>query len=302
MERTQYLSKDEVGYFTSKSDWLAWRTVLLNWAGIFGIFWAVDAWTNPLTLLAALILLPGRQLGLAVITHECGHGTFFNSRTLNQIIGQYVAANPVFTDMPNYARGHLRHHQLAGTREDPDLPNYQAYPVSRASFRRKVKRDLTGQTGYKLLRFVLLSALKVFDGDAESRKRAWPFVQQLLVNAAFALMLGALFAPWAYLLWIGAYMTTYMLVVRIRQVAEHAAVPDLYNDDPRMNTRTTVPHWWERLIFAPNYVNYHLEHHFMASVPCYRLKALHEHLKQRGAYDTTPIFHGYREVLRHAVA
>ena len=115
-------------------------------------------------------------------------------------------------------------------------------------------------------------------------------------------MLGAIFAPWAYLLWIGAYMTTYMLVVRIRQVAEHAAVPDLYDDDPRMNTRTTVPHWWERLIFAPNYVNYHLEHHFMASAPCYRLKALHQRLKRRGAYATTPIFHGYREVLRHAVA
>ena len=68
MERTQYLSKDEVRYFTSKSDWLAWRTFLLNWAGIIGIFWAVDTWTNPLTMLAALILLPGRQLGLAVIT------------------------------------------------------------------------------------------------------------------------------------------------------------------------------------------------------------------------------------------
>lgn len=40
----------------------------------------------------------------------------------------------------------------------------------------------------------------------------------------------------------------------------------------------------------------------MASVPCYRLKELHELLKQRGAYAETDIFQGYRDVLRHAVA
>jgi fatty acid desaturase len=44
-----------------------------------------------------------------------------------------------------------------------------------------------------------------------------------------------------------------------------------------------------------------MEHHFMAAVPCYRLKTLHELLKHRGAYTDTPIFRGYGEVLRHAV-
>lgn len=302
MDRKHYLSNEEVRYFTSKDNWLAWRTLAVSWAGILAVFWMVDSWTNPLTVLAALLLLPGRQLALAVITHECGHGTFFNSRALNHFVGQYLAANLVLTDMPNYARGHTRHHQLAGTHEDPDLPNYQAYPVSRESFRRKVKRDLTGQTGFKLIRYVLSQARLIVSGDSGERQRARPFVQQLLVSAVFAVALGMLFEPWAYLLWLAAYLTTYMLVVRIRQVAEHANVPDLYDSDPRNNTRTTVPRFWERLVFAPNFVNYHLEHHFMAAVPCYRLKPLHELLKQRGAYNETPIFHGYGEVLRHAVA
>ncbi len=302
MERTQYLSNDEVRHFSSKSDWLAWRTFLVTWVGLLAVFWMVDTWTNPFTILLALLLLPGRQLGLAVITHECGHTTFFKTKALNQTVGLYLAANVVFTDMHNYARGHSNHHRLAGTHEDPDLPNYQAYPVERASFRRKVKRDLTGQTGYKLMRSVLLHALQVLDKNPEVRAKAWPFAQQLLINAIFALVLGWLFSPWIYLLWIASYMTTYMLIVRIRQVAEHAAVPDLYDGDPRNNTRTTIPRWWERMIFAPNYVNYHLEHHFLASAPCYRLKALHEILKQRSAYTDTPIFQGYGAVLRHAVA
>jgi fatty acid desaturase len=302
MDRKQYLSSDEVRFFTSKSDLLAWRTVIVSWAALLAVFAMVDTWTNPVTVLLAIALLAGRQLGLAVITHECGHNTFFATRSLNHRVGQYLCANVVFSDMPAYARGHSRHHQLAGTHDDPDLPNYQAYPVSRESFRRKLLRDLSGQTGYKLLRFLVSSAAGIFSADPERKRRARPFVQQILVNLVFGLVLAWLFSPWAYLLWLVSYLTTHMLIVRIRQVAEHAAVPDQYAADPRHNTRTTIPFWWERLFFAPNYVNYHLEHHFMASVPCYRLKQLHELLKQRGAYADTAIFHGYRDVLRHAIA
>jgi fatty acid desaturase len=115
-------------------------------------------------------------------------------------------------------------------------------------------------------------------------------------------VLWALGIGWTYLLWVIAYLTVFMLVIRVRQVAEHAAVPDLYNTDPRLNTRTVEAPWWQRVVFAPNSVNYHLEHHFMASVPCYRLKALHAHLKAVGALDGVPVFRGYGQVLRHAVA
>ena len=93
----------------------------------------------------------------------------------------------------------------------------------------------------------------------------------------------------------------YMLLIRVRQVAEHAAVPDLFDPDPRKNTRTVVAPWWQRWLFAPNGVNYHLEHHFMASVPCYKLRQLREHLRSRDALDGVPEFRGYGELLRHVV-
>jgi fatty acid desaturase len=302
MKISDYLEKDEVRHFTSRSDWLAWRTIAITWASILAVFWMVDTWTNPAVILLALLLLAGRQLALAVITHECGHHTLFGTEALNRLAGQWLAANVSLQDMYKYAAGHSHHHRLAGTREDPDLPNYQAYPVKIDSFKRKVWRDLSGQTGIKLLGFVLKRAAGIFSRDTDTRAGARPFVQQLLVNLVFAIVLGLLFQPWIYLLWILSFLTTYMLVLRIRQIAEHAAVPDLYDADPRNNTRTTLPSWWERLIFAPNYVNYHLEHHFMASVPCYRLAELHRLLKERGAYADTRIFRGYREVLEHAIA
>ena len=299
MKISDYLSREEIARFTAKSDLHAWRLVLGNWLLIALIFAAVGTWTNPLTILLAMILLAGRQLGLSVLMHEAGHRTLFATPWLNDVVGQWLCAAPVFNELRGYARGHLDHHRRAGTREDPDLPNYAAYPISRDSFRRKVIRDLSGQTGVKLMAALFRGASGIISrGKSEG---SLPLLRQLLVQLLLFLALLAAGIGWVYLVWIGSFLTIFMLIIRIRQVAEHAAVPDLYHPDPRLNTRTVEAPWWQRMVFAPNGVNYHLEHHFMASVPCYRLAALHAHLKQRGALDSVPVFRGYGQLLNHAV-
>jgi len=88
-----------------------------------------------------------------------------------------------------------------------------------------------------------------------------------------------------------------MLVSRIRQIAEHAAVPDIFDTDPRRHTRTLYINWLERLLVAPHEVNYHLEHHLMASVPIYRLKQLHDLLLKKGFYDGVEFERGYFNLL-----
>jgi fatty acid desaturase len=299
MKISDYLSKDDIARFTAKSDLRAWALVLGNWLAIALIFAAVAAFPNPLVIILAMILLGGRQLGLSVLMHDAGHRTLFATPWLNGVVGQWLCAAPVFNDLPSYANGHLDHHRKAGTTEDPDLPNYAAYPVSRESFRRKVVRDLTGQTGLKLLGGIFRGASGVI--SREKRKSAMPVLRQLLVQFMLFLALWSAGIGWAYLVWLGSFLTVFMLIIRIRQVAEHAVVPDLYDPDPRMNTRTVEAPWWQKMIFAPNGVNYHLEHHFMASVPCYRLKALRAHLKKKRALDQVPVFHGYGELIRHAV-
>jgi fatty acid desaturase len=46
-------------------------------------------------------------------------------------------------------------------------------------------------------------------------------------------------------------------------------------------------------------VNYHLEHHFIAAVPVYKLRKFHEILKSRNFFDGFDcINHGYLEVIR----
>lgn len=299
MKISDYLSKDEIVRFTAKSDLLAWGLVLGNWLMIGMIFALVAALPNPVTVVLAMILLAGRQLGLSVLMHDAGHRSLFATPWLNDVVGQWLCAAPVFNDLPSYAKGHLEHHRKAGSQDDPDLPNYAAYPISRDSFRRKVIRDLTGQTGIKLMAAIFRGASGVI--SRETRQGSLPLLRQLLVQFLLFLSLYAVGFGWGYLLWLGSFLTVFMLIIRIRQVAEHAAVPDLYDPDPRMNTRTVEAPWWQRMIFAPNGVNFHLEHHFMASVPCYRLAALRAHLRARGALERVPVFTSYGQLLRHAV-
>ena len=83
-----------------------------------------------------------------------------------------------------------------------------------------------------------------------------------------------------------------------RQVAEHGAVPDLYDLDPRLNTRTIVANALERLVFCPLGVNYHLEHHMLASVPIYNLPKMHRLLRDKGCYDRVHFPRGYLALLR----
>ena len=300
MKVSELLSKQEIKYFTEKSDLQASWMFAFTWGSIFAIFTMAYLWTNPFMVLLAIVLLGGRQLALAILMHDCGHRVFFTSDWVNQFLGQWFASKPILQDMPIFAKDHLIHHRAAGTTDDPDLNNYKNYPVTKASFKRKMLRDITGQTGIKLLAYVVMSAKGIFDPN--KRQAAKPFAEMIFANIVLAVVVSLLMSPWVYLLWFAALMTSYMVVIRIRQVAEHGAVPDLFHEDPRQHARTTIPSWWERMLMAPNYVNYHLEHHFMASVPCYRLAELHQLLKMKGAYTDTRIFNkGYVEVVRHAI-
>jgi fatty acid desaturase len=289
------LTEQEITSLSERSDIRAVWLFVCNYAITALIFTVMAIWPNPLTLLVGVLLLGGRQLGFGVLVHECGHGTLFSSRRLNEVAGEWFAAPLTFNNMKAYSRGHLAHHRLAGTREDPDLPNYQDYPISRERLKRKLIRDLTGQTGWKQTRGLFRALASLSQQQPEQRLA---LVRGLVANAVLLGLLAAFGVAWLYLAWWAALLTSNRLVSRLRQVAEHAAVPDLYDLDPRLNTRTVEASWLDRLVFCPLGVSYHLEHHMMASVPIYNLPRMHRMLRQSGALEQVDFPHSYLGMLR----
>src|SRR2546427_745210 len=145
--------------------------------------------------------------------------------------------------------GHDRH------RPHPGLPLAAPFPVSRASMRRKIWRDLSGRTGWKRLKATVRRDLGLSRGRVKRNFDAGldALGGVVVTNGVLLGVLALAGHPALYLLWVGAWLTTYSLAMRLRSIAEHGMVPD--PADPLRNTRTTLARWWEPLLLAPNPVN-----------------------------------------------
>jgi fatty acid desaturase len=298
----QRLTREEVQALTTLRDWRSWLSIATNWGLIAAAFALVAALPNPATVVLALFVLGGRQLGLAVLMHEAAHRTLLRNRRWNDGVGNWLCAYPVWSDIRPYRPYHLLHHAKTWTAEDPDLGLATPFPITRASLRRKFWRDLSGQTGWKRFKATLRRDLgrsqgrvrRNFDAGLEALGGV------VTTNGVLVAVLAAVGHPALYLLWVAAWLTTYSLAMRVRSIAEHAMVPEPADD--LKNTRTTLARWWERLLLAPNRVNYHLEHHLLMGVPHYNLPRLHRLLRARGVLDGACVTSGYAEVLRRAAS
>jgi len=308
------LSRDEIRALCQSSNLRGALDVFTDWAMIAAAM-ALVAWQpHVVTILLALIIIGGRQLALAILMHEASHRMLFRSRILNDVIGRWLCAAPIWTDLERYRSHHLAHHAFTGTERDTDLGLIAPFPTSRRSMLRKFVRDLSGVASIRRVIATLLMDLGLITYTASTNtRRVDPselsaglilrnFLHRtlpvLIVNAALFSILWALGHPLLYLLWFGAWMTTFSLFFRIRAIAEHACTTD--SDNVFLNTRTTLASPLAILTVAPHHVNYHLEHHLLMTAPHYHLKKIHRLLHERGALDTSHVAPNYLHVLRSA--
>ncbi len=301
------LSHEEIRALTRRSDARGAFAVGSTWAVIAGALAALALVPHPLVFTAAVVVIGGRQLALAILMHEAAHRTLFRSRFCNDVVTDWLCARPMWNDVTRYRAHHHRHHTQTGTPGDPDLSLVTPYPTTRRSLARKLARDLLGVTGLKRMVGLALMDLGYLEytvaGDAIRRPRMparahlgeglrhLPGV--LSTNAALFAICAAAGHAWIYAAWAASYLTTFSVFVRIRSLAEHACTE--LTDEPLLNTRTTRAGLLARMLVAPLRVNYHLEHHLLVMVPYYRLPAMHRLLRDRGALPPTP---GYLDVLR----
>jgi fatty acid desaturase len=297
------MTEQELVEVRTRSTWKSLFLIAHAWTLILGSIAMVALWPNPFTFVLAVATIGSRQLGLAILMHDGAHGALANGEKLNMALSQWLCAYPIFAETKAYRRYHLQHHARTQQDDDPDLILSAPFPITGPSYRRKFWRDISGQTGYAQRKAQFLNALG--DSSWPLTKRAARFWDKLGPQIVFNMMLLAGLTAagvwWAYpLLWLLPLVTWMMVITRIRNIAEHAVVPD--SDDPLRNTRTTRAGFVERLFIAPYYVNYHLEHHLLFYVPCYNLPRVHEILcrsRYAGRMEVQP---SYAAVLRLATA
>jgi len=303
-----YLSSDQIRDLAARSDAMGLWMILHCWGVIAGAV-ALFAWLpNPVTFVLAVVLIGSRQLGLAILMHEAAHNAMFKTAAVNEWVGEWLCGRPILAELAAYRHYHLTHHRFTQTDKDPDLALSAKFPTSKASLRRKFIRDLTGQTGVRqLVGQIVMSfrlagdtdAIEAAEQDMAQAFKARDLWKSLPVFVAIVVAMGV-FGQWWYGLafWVLPYLTWFQLVLRIRNIAEHGATE--VSQDPLRNVRTTLAGPIGRAIVAPYWVNYHLEHHMVMHVPCWRLPRLHTALRAAGLDGQMNVAPNYRAALGEA--
>ena len=248
-------------------------TIGVTWAQIVGTI-AAAVWIDQWWAWAVAVIVMGRSFAqLLILSHEAAHRLLFSNRTVNDRVGRWLISYPGFVPLELYRRSHMAHHRDELGPEEPDAGLYAGYPITRASFRRKLTRDALGNSGWKNLKGLLKAATR-----PSTRNIA------LSILGAQALLFGAFLAagwPQLYLvLWVLPWMTSWRVINRLRAIAEHGGMAR--SPDKRETTHVVRQHWLARFWMVPFNTGFHLAHHVDSGVPFRNLPRLHQELVRTG--------------------
>ncbi len=249
-------------------------SVVSTYAQTLAIIGAAIA-LGPWSWLPAILLMGRAHAQFASLMHEAAHRLLFRNKRANDVVGRWLIGYPAFTNTDAYRRVHMAHHREEFGPDEPDIPLYANYPISSASFRRKLWRDAIGRTGLRLLRVQLAG---ITSPVAVVRRTLLKIlaVQALLIAAA--VMSGYW---WAYpLFWLLPYLTVWRVINRLRSIAEHGGL--MASDDRRVATHSVTQHLLARFFLVPFNIGFHLAHHVDAGVPFRNLPRYHRLLAASG--------------------
>ena len=227
--------------------------------------------------------------------HECGHGTAFKTKRLNQIV-YHLACFMIMRNPVTWKWSHARHHTdtlLVG--RDAEIAvmvppaalrlilNFIGVPDTIDSVRR-----MAGHVRGRLQPDEALYVPEHEQRRAFTVARVWLVIYLAVGTAAVVmhsfiplLLVGAprLYGAWHF------NMTGYL---------QHGGLRDNVTDH-RINTRTVLMNPFSRFVYLN--MNYHIEHHMFPLVPYYNLPRLHEVIKDDLPSPSPSIWSAYREML-----
>ena len=299
-----FFSPEEWASVSARSSWKGIALVIHCWAVIglamcVGVMW-------PITIPLVVMVVGNRQLGLNILMHDAAHALLHENRKINDFVAYWFCA----PELTIYRPYHLQHHRYVQQSEDPDLVLSKPFPITRDSLKRKIIRDLSGQTFFKQRSSSIVAGIeRTNEKDQVPTSKLYLIFQEFCKQHMFyicnglgllAFSMAGLWWAW-FLMWLLPMVTWLPLVSRLRNIAEHALIVE-NGTDPLRHARTTYANWLERAFVAPYWVNYHCEHHMFTQIPCWNLPKAHQLLVQKDIAPRMEIQPSYPAVLKLASA
>lgn len=235
--------------------------------------------------------------------HECGHGTAFRTRWMNDVV-YHIASFQVMRNPINWRWSHARHHTdtiIVG--RDPEI--VWMHPIKRMA---KALAFVGIVDAWQSLKTLVRNANGVLSKDEkdyipETSHAAAIFWARVhigiyavtLLSVLGLLMNGAGWFSTVPILLIGGprvYGCWHMVMTGLLQ---HGGLAEDVLDH-RLNTRTVYMNPVSRWIYWN--MNYHVEHHMFPMVPYYALPDLHEAIKHDLPTPNGSILEAYAELFK----
>ena len=291
------LTRDELRELMARRNGPAlWRLVvwLLVLAGTGTLIWMSigTIWMLPAMFLHGIVLVHHFSL-----QHECVHYTVFRTRWLNDVVGN-VCGWIIGLPHQFFRFEHCDHHTFTQlTDDDPqmvpmpaNLREYAWYISSIPYWRTKITemyRHSLGRLTDEERQFVPKPVENIVFWEA-----------RLMVATYLIIFVVMLALQWWAPLWY--WLIPVMLgepVMRFIRMTEHVGRPTVAM--MRDNTRTNLVSFpWRFLCWN---MNYHAEHHYVASVPFHALPRLHQKLRAHIHVEPGGYLGAHRDILRQVL-
>ena len=226
--------------------------------------------------------------------HECGHGTAFRTRWMNNVVYQ-IASFLIVRNPVTWRWSHARHHTdtiIVGRDQEIVL---MRPPVLLKTIGLFLGFDAIGAWKQMLLNAagIIDAEQKTFIPDSEYGKlvrvaRIWVVIYAAVIALALAMQsilplmvigLPRFFGAWHYVL---------------TGLLQHGGLAENVPDH-RLNSRTVYINPISRFIYWN--MNYHIEHHMFPMVPYHRLPELHDLIRHDLPAPNRSMWEAYREML-----
>jgi len=261
----------------------------LPFAALFALSWAALS-VSPWIAVALSLLNAAFVVRLFMIQHDCGHGSFFGSRLLNDWVGRAIGILTL-TPYDVWRRSHATHHATTGNLDRRGVGDIPTLTV--AEYR---ERSLLGRVLYRLVRnpvvlfgiapsymFFLQSRLPV--GAMRLGRRYW--VSALGTDAAILAMLAALYLLGGWQVLVFVYLPMMLLAASIGMwlfYVQHQFEDTSWDRDAGWSVQEAAFHGSSHYVLPPvlNWITanigVHHVHHLASRIPFYRLgEVLRDH-------------------------
>ena len=293
---TTDIPRREMKEFMKRSDGPAIRDTLIWLACLIGLAAAgVSLWPSWWSL--PFWLAYGVLYGSSTDSrwHECGHGTAFKTRWMNDAV-YHAACFMIMRNPVTWKFGHARHHTdttIVG--RDPQIASRRPPDML------KMAANLAGLVDVPLA-FWSMFALSVGHFSREEQEYV-PVSERPKAILAARAWLAVYAATIALALWTQSILP--LMVVGLPRmygawhqvitgILQHAALAENVLDH-RLNSRSILMNPVSQFIYWN--MNYHVEHHMFPMVPYHKLPALHERIRHDTPAPNSSIWEAVLEVV-----